>query len=342
METGHDGRLTSGTIRVDLISSWGRTCGIASHSRMLCDALHKTRQPVAVAVGERWLDPAVYQQEGRTPDVLHLNYHLGLHSRWTPAVVAEVATRVPVVVTFHDTYADGHPRLWELLPLVAGAVIHEPVAHPVVGDAILGGKLHYWRQGVPDPPIDGQVHNTRVPLLGTIGFPFPWKNYDLLVAATREAGWGLEVISPTVPDGWDVDHAGGTIRLRDPLFDHVRLRLDATDGVAIEGLGACDATAFLYTCANSGTSGAIRFGLAVGKPLLANPDCRQFRDLLTDDGAVGITWTAPTYEAVVQTLRTLTLQRLAPGICYLRHRDSWRQLAPKYAGLYRHAKETRR
>ncbi len=59
-------------------------------------------------------------------------------------------------------------------------------------------------------------------------------------------------------------------------------------------LTACDATAFLYLNANTGTSGAIRMGIAARRPMLAtDPDvCRQFRDL-KDVGlstGSGISW----------------------------------------------------
>ncbi len=55
-------------------------------------------------------------------------------------------------------------------------------------------------------------------------------------------------------------------------------------------LSSAEATAFLYTCHNAGTSGAIRQGLAAGRPLLAMSGCRQFRDLETLLFDTGITW----------------------------------------------------
>ncbi len=106
-------------------------------------------------------------------------------------------------------------------------------------------------------------------------------------------------------------------------------------------LTGCDATAFCYACANSGTSGAIRLGLAARKPLIAFAGCRQFRDLSRFD------WYDPPplplddrirwcygFDSLPQVLEQIPLQRVDPGIVAIAERDSWVRQGQKYAVIF--------
>lgn len=350
---------------VDLITSTGPSCGIAAHSRMLSAAVEQANPSITVAYGtEAQLDPANYEPVGQ---ILHLNYHRGLHSRWTPDVVAEIRERhrQKVVITFHDTFETQPDDLpWRLADVADAMIVHEPcdlsnvlphmhdgkywVHRPGSRWALpaseLVPKIHYWRQGVPHlsaAPVFSHPRRHERPIVGTLGHDFPWKNYDLLCEAAKEAGWGVLIISPNAtaerrahwrainPYVWTV--GGAEI-------------VGVTDTEALQWLRGCDATAFLYTCANSGTSGAIRFGIAVGKPILAGFACRQFRDLalLSQEAAdrgkpkcpTGIIWTLPTVKEVAWDLSTLRLDRFDPAVVALREKDSWNVLGQKYADLY--------
>jgi hypothetical protein len=80
----------------------------------------------------------------------------------------------------------------------------------------------------------------------------------------------------------------------------------------IRTLSACDATAFLYSTGNSGTSAAIRLGIAAERPVIAATGCRQFRDLVQDSlAARALSWVAPTVEEVARELHALS------------HKDYW-------------------
>lgn len=275
-----------------------------------------------------WLDPAL--AEPGAVDLTVLNYHRGLHSRWTPTVLAEWKTRkrAKVIVVFHDTY-EVHPPddiAWKLLEVCDRMIVHEPC--DLLQDM---KKVRYWRQGVLDP--DGTVwHWPRYsgvrPTVGTCGFAFPWKGFELLCGAAVRAGWGVRIVShnatPEQIQSW---------KRLNPWVEVITGFAPAASVIA--SLTPCDATAFLYQCANTGTSGAIRLGIAAGKPLLAFRACRQMRDLFADSlGRESIHW-LDAADDVASALRHMTLTRFDAGMVALREQESWRHLGQRYTNLYR-------
>lgn len=331
-------------LRVLLVTSWGTPCGIAEHSALLKASVEGADPTIEVLPSAAALDPAALRSiEGI--DLVHLNHHDGLHSRWTAEYVQQLrAQGVPVVVTYHDTrerLADC-PKLESFAQQADATIIHEPI------DLIRSySRLHYWRQGVPAAAVNPvEYHATwqrnsqaagwtyfheacikafpQQPVLGTVGFNFPWKNYDRLAQLTGEEGWALVILShnATVEEEarW---------RASNPSILVVRTFLpqDAT----VNYLAGCDATAFMYECANTGTSGAIRQGIAARKPVIALSTCRQFRDLLAIDA---IDWVHDWSELRV-LLHGMVPTRVDPQIHALAEQDSWTRLGAKYAQLYR-------
>jgi len=324
-------------ITVLLVTTWEEACGIAEHSALLVDAL-KTEDDIHIDPSNKEsLDPG-HCLSTLTPgryEIVHLNYHAALHSRWLPTHVQRVqATGRKVVITYHDTMS-GEPDQpnsdhCKALAEVADAfIVHEPVADLP--------SVIYWRQGIPEPEepaLDIYRAGTRGrPCIGTVGFDFPWKNYDLLATCSYEAGWSLLIVGKVTTDRQKA--------LAD-LNPHVQF---ATNDQGVSGefvhrrqvvrvLSGCDGTAFLYLCANTGTSAAIRQGIAARKPMLATDPraCRQFRDLQNLD--TGITW----LENLSPVHVTKWLGWLSPGNHQMDHfaeQDSWRRLGQKYADLYR-------
>ena len=186
-----------------LISSEiGTACGIAEYSRLLME--YTEPHGLRFYADHRFLDPAVcFRDWGVGWPITVLNYHRALHSRWTPEQVIRLAGWTKVVIIFHDTFGELPPDdLSKQLCEIADAfIVHEPciglshepgrshTPHPL-------GRAIYWRMGVPSP-CRGPVKNPDPrPLLGTVGFPFPWKNVDLLVEAAERAGWGVMLLTP--------------------------------------------------------------------------------------------------------------------------------------------------
>jgi glycosyltransferase involved in cell wall biosynthesis len=291
------------------------------------------------------------------PQILHLNYHAALHSRWTPDEVQLTKDLgLKVVVTYHDTIGERSPaylrahgdnrldRLEALASVADALIVHEPCdGFP---------HAYYWRMGVPGPESPLQFGKRRLPdthvwkttygdsgycfrhwetqpVLGSIGFPFPWKNFDRLATITRELGWALVLIAPGATEG---EVAGWRTANPDSY-----IRTDFVDRQqAVSLLSACDATAFPYTCANTAQSAAILQGIAARKPVIATAGCRQFRALFGDPlGRTAITWIESLDDLAFTLSHFIRLERCSPAIVALAEQDSWIKLGVRYAQLYR-------
>lgn len=351
-------------LRVLLVTSWDTPCGIAAHSAMLKEAVERADpgikvNPVAEAldadlVVREYLLPQGFTSDPPRDYLIHLNHHDALHSRWTPEHVRRITQDhgIPVLVTYHDTTADPSPtsKLAQLAQVASSVVVHEPL-HPESGI-----KAIYWRQPVPAPAHDpadysipywrdgrGILHDGRwmggtdyvdyfkacpqQPVLGTVGFDFPWKNFDRLAALTHDLGWAFVCLSNNM-----TAERVAEIKSRNPHSLVVTGYLPTQ--VIVNYLAGCDATAFPYECANTGTSGAIRLGIAALKPLFAFSGCRQFRDLYEDGAGHGITWVTG-WEAFRVELARQYQGYVCPQIRQIAHRDSWYEAGYNYANLYR-------
>lgn len=319
-------------MRVALVTTWDQACGIAEHSYYLNEAIVQADPGITIEVVTN-LHPLGVLALPKDPDVLILNYHAALHSQWTPDAIREIQRReVSVLVIYHDSGVPNSDQCrqiaYVLRPRLDAMIVHEPFEDLPIE------KVRYWRMGIPS--WAGALHLQQGykswtedrPVLGSIGFPFPWKNYDELAKVTQANGWALLLIAPgaTAADRrrWEAlnpcCYIGTAFLPRETALAH---------------LAACDATAFCYTCANTGQSGAVCLGIAARKPVIALDTCRQFRALLQDPlGAAAISWATDFYR-VETFLRSLPIQRCDPGIVALAEQDSWRRLGQKYAALIR-------
>lgn len=322
-------------MRVLLVTTWGTACGIAEHSALLKEAVEGADREIEIIPSREALDPAGDWKLGDRPfDIIHLNYQAALHSRWTPRSIEAVRSHSKVVVTYHDTGVPNSQQCLDILRAADAGVVHE-ACPDIIGDPELGPKVKYWRQGIPVPETFPFDHARRLyphqPVVGSVGFPFPWKNYDLLAEASYAAGWGLVLIAPNATveqvDRWKELNPWSYI---ESSFVH-RMQV-------LEILTACDATAFLYANANTGTSAAIRQGIAARKPVLAtvSAGCRQFRDLDDSDVHQAITWLPKLdVDHIVEALSRLHIGRVDSLVVRLAHLDSWERNGQRYAQLYR-------
>jgi len=322
--------VTPTPIRVLLATTWATTCGIAEHSALLVEAVTAADPAIEILPEPSALDPA-WVVENLHPgiDLLHVNAQAALHSRWTPDAIRLVQSAdCPVLVTWHDTGVPNSDQCKAVVDAADAAVVHEPC------DDLPAEKTRYWRMGVPDwqPVYDFETH--RRPLLGSIGFPFPWKCFDQLAEVTARAGWDLLLITPTATPEQERQW-----KTRNPQTSVCSTFLPRH--LAVSWLSGCDATAFCYVCHNTGQSGAILQGIAARKPVFALSTCRQFRSLYLDPlGRQAIRW-VETFEALEAGLRTVPIQRVDPATVALAEQESWTRLGVRYAGLYRSLAEAR-
>lgn len=323
-------------VKVLLVSTWNTACGIAEHAAYLKESVEATDSEIQVDVLAEALNPGwiAFQCERADFPIIHLNYQAALHSRWTPTEIKQYRSRGHrVVVTFHDTGVPNSDLCKAIVDAADVTIVHEPA------EDLPAEKIRYWRMGVPGwsyphvfdmsirtKPTHDQWCGCR-PILGTIGFPFPWKNYDELARVTAAAGWALLLIAPnaTIEQQVRWHELNPYIHVIPEFVPRNR---------AISLLAGCDATAFCYVCHNTGQSGAILQGIAARKPVIALSTCRQFRALLQDDlGAEAIRW-ATTFDDVAWHLRHTTIARVDPATVALAEQDSWTRLGHKYAALY--------
>ena len=322
-------------MKVLLVTSWDTPCGIAEHGLQLKTNIERADPDIEITPSPALLDPLRDEiLDAGMPDVLFLNYHRALHSRWTPDQVRTWRVSMPVVIDFHDTIGEHPPDdlIRGLLDHADAFIVHEPCV------GLDDPRVHLIRQGVPAPQPPTHYGSWRdstndplclsqfpqQPVLGTVGFNFPWKNYDALCRVTAAEGWAIVILSNNATEA---DEARW--RALNPASLIVRRFLPQS--LAVSYLAGCDATAFCYTCANTGTSGAIRQGIAACKPVIAFRSCRQFRDLRPERA---ITWIEDWADLPI-ALGWCPIQRVHPGIVSLAHRDSWVRQGQRYAQILR-------
>jgi len=311
-------------IKVLLVSTWNAPCGIAEHSAMLKEAVEVADPTITVTPAPDLLDPHALNGYPAGVDILHLNYQAALHSRWTPDEIRKVQhVGVKVVVTYHDSGVPNSNQCKAIVDAADASVVHEPFAD------LPAEKVYYWRMGVPGWTGAYDFDTKRRPMLGSIGFPFGWKNYDQLAKVTAAAGWDLLLIAP----GATAEQQAAWKALN-PRTSVCTTFLDREQ--AVSWLAGCDASAFCYDGWNTGQSGAILQGIAARKPVIALSHCRQMRALFDDRlGRTAITW-CETFEDVTFALtHFVRIEPVCPAIVALAEQESWATLGAKYAALYR-------
>ena len=311
-------------MRVLLVTSEG-ACGIAEHSAYLKESVQAADPSIRVTLHTN-LHPQSLDGVS-VHDLIHVNYHSALHSQWTPEWIQRYRDGgTKVIVTWHDSGVPNSDHCKSIHAVADAFIVHEPCED-------LPGAI-YWRQGVPAPRRPETVLIQRTlgrPLLGSIGFALPWKQYHVLAEASAAAGWDLLLIAPTATSEqvaqWQGLNPSTTVMASFVPRD-----------LALGLLTACDATAFMYANCNTGTSGAIRQGIAARKPVIASNEqaCRQNRDLTQDDLALrAITWIQPDVEHLTEALSRVRIAPLDSAMVRLADRDSWQRLGHSYAALYR-------
>jgi hypothetical protein len=307
-------------------------CGVSEYGWYFVTAVEQADPALSHRIVSD-LHPRAVLDRPALPDLLVLNYHAALLSQWTPGHLAEARDRgAKVLAIYHDTGTPNTDQCQDIVAVADLTIMHEP------SDDLPAEKVIYLRQGVPDwesPCVVAQNQWKAYPdqpVVGTVGFPAPWKNLDLLCEASALAGWAVVLLAPEAT-------AEQVFRWHtlNPASYVVR---DFTDRrTVLRHLTACDATAFVSAGAFNGTSGAIRQGIAARKPVIAShPDVqRQHRDLYYDKIASrSIRWLRTLdVEHVARALEDVPIVRVDPAVVRLAARDAWAVQGQKIAALYR-------
>ncbi len=327
-------------INVILSTSWNTVCGINEMSKLLIDGVKVAdpeieMQPLGEALNPEWFFSQLTLKR-LSPDILHLQHHDALHAAWRAEhIVRAQDLGFKVVVTYHDTFS-GAPdqpnsaKAHALHDVADAFIVHEPVQD-------LPKAIH-WRHGVPITASPHatfmQTHDSQLaerPIIGSAGFNFGWKNFDLLCEAAALVGWRVLLVGPNFTkvdvERWQRWQPGGFF----PVINRMPSQYEV-----VSYLSVCDATAFLYNNANTGVSGAVRFGIAARKPCLLMDSCRQFMDLMFDPGLREcFSWTKYQTEIIAEDISRLPSVRFDHRLCALAERDSYVRVGKKYSELYR-------
>jgi len=313
-------------MKIHLVTSPRERCGIREYGKFLMPSLAGDPE---VQITE-FPNPEANELGTPEADIIHLNHHAALHASWTmERVKAYQKLGYKVCVTQHDTFEDFGVMLergFTDFREADGLVVHEEVTG-LVGSSTYpnGTNIHCIPQGVLPAMDTGAAVAKKT--LGTVGFDFPWKNYNMVARVTKEAGWVLLLIAPEM-----TQERVEEIKTINPESIVITSWVSAEDAVVL--LAGCTATGFLYSTGNSGTSGAIRLGIAARRPMVAFQS-RQNRDLMSNDA---IRWVSSEKEAVEQ----LGFWQ-GYGPCYsmevLAEEQSWTNAGKQYKQVWLNAME---
>lgn len=310
-------------MKITLVTSNRKHCGIREYGKFL--------------MAEFANDPEVQITEVANPDalslglpdadIIHVNHHAALHSSWREDTVAQYQKHgYKVTVTQHDTFEDFRIMQERGFPdfrRANGLVVHEDV------NRLNGNNIHYIPQGVL--PAAKGAEQVAVHTLGSAGFDFPWKNYDMLARVTSDAGWVLLLIAPEMSQSRVEE-----IKRINPGSMVLTSWLSAEEVVFL--LSSCTATGFLYSTGNSGTSGAIRLGIAARRPMVAFQS-RQNRDLAKE---LALNWVNTEEEAKQQLSAFGYKEVVAANVDWMKEladSQSWGNAAKQYKEMWMNALE---
>lgn len=210
----------------------------------------------------------------------------------------------------------------DILNAVDAVVAHEPMK-------LTGVRVEYIPHGIP---IVTELRTPTEPRIGTAGFPFPWKRFDVVAEAAKRFGVKCRMIAPR-HEFYDSKefiegikgHLGGLAEVTEewlPVDEVVRR------------LSECTVNIFWYESKvvedQLGQSGSVRMGIAARRPIIIS----QHRKLWTLFGYLDELYIAKTeeqvYEYVAEILKGKMLEKRPERLL---QEQGWPATAEKYHEL---------
>ena len=245
-------------MKVGLITTWQERCGIAEYGENLVRSMPQVTFDILNR--DRWNSDAVRMSDC---EIIHVNYEPGLMNWITLMELNQWKSQCNkrIVFTWHTSAERGNRN--PMHPLIDRVVMHE-----VTDD----GYVHI-PHGIEEHPKYTDTLNRDV--IGTAGFPFPWKGFPEVAAAAKLLGMKVLVIAPASRH-YDTEAIRACVMQANP---DAQYRTDwLTTQEVIRELQACAVNVFAYHGAQFGISGAARMGISAQRPLVLTRN-RQFRDL---------------------------------------------------------------
>ncbi len=272
-------------LKLAFVSNWDERCGNAEYARNLAEHVQKHSDIELKRVGRPLSFEHVYK-ETRDVDVIHFNCV-------TPEF-REIATEFEPWTRFKEdgkaltmmlqdntqskteraaqmVYREGAGRPWQRVfdCVAVHAAPDEGHSYPSNVRVIPHGLIQVDMGSVsPEPKI------------GTAGFPMPWKGFVHCAMAAKTLNLGYLAVMPE-------SHHVGAEQTRKPILDVLPEAEVITDWIPhrqiIRRLAECFCVVYAYDLEYpgfpcEGISGAVRFGLATGRPIVISRST-MFRDL---------------------------------------------------------------
>lgn len=299
--------------KVGWVSTWNTKCGIATYTEHLMAGFDHPPHVLAARTGDL-LKPDVahctrcwnvsddddlsdlaeaINKQNLSALVIQWNFGFFHHDHLLRLMQQQKAAGRVVVIDMHatvDPQHDPHKKLANFVPALALAdrlLVHSIADLNRLKAFGLVENLAMFPHGVLDVPAQ---HGARLPIptIATYGFCLPHKGLEQVVEAVallRDTGEriDLRMVNAVYPVDFSADLAR-TLQARiDALGLGEQVRLETRflpDAESLALLQAADLVLFVYHPTSESASGAVRYGLASGKPTLVTdlPIFAEFGD----------------------------------------------------------------
>lgn len=250
------------SVKVGIISNWDAHCGVATYARDLATEMAKEFS-VDQLPPNGWRS-SVYQQ-----DVVIVNWHPAR----VPFGVEDIQWlrgQNSKTIVVHHNYTGGQVPLEEA-DVVVG---HEPQLVEVAKNFV------FIPHGIPNFPEQLRDNHPPAFMIGTAGFPFPWKRFDVVAEAAIRTGTHCRMLAAR-SDQLDTEaYMNGIEAHLGQRADIWRQWLPIEDVINL--LSRCVANIFWFQSMGPedelGQSGSVRMGLAAGRPTIISTH-RKFKTL---------------------------------------------------------------
>ena len=251
-------------MRIGLVTTYNESCGIAEYAKNIVGSL-QGQVDFDIYDRDRWNTDTLMNGDF---DILHLNHSTSLMGWLTIVDITRIkATGKKVVMTLHDSSSFNRCQFTDIFDKV---IVHEKTYED---------NCTYIPHGMPE--LTEEERNTPVTsnALGTAGFPIWHKGFTVVAEASAILGRGCYMIAPASRHA-DTNAVEQDVRRYNGNTIYIKEYLSQIEVVRHLNQNA-EVMVFPYISSGPGISGAVRMGLATGKPVVLTR-CQQFHDLYDD------------------------------------------------------------
>lgn len=236
---------------VGILSNLHEKCGSADHGRYLAKEL---RHYYNVLLSDKG-------PELSGCDVVIINWHPARIKLTDEMVRGFQRLGSKVIVIYQNTLGVNTVERISSLDLADAVITHEPISRPT--EVIPVG---IWI-------VKGLAEKVE-PMIGTAGFPFPWKQLEITAGVAKSLGVKYRLMAPYYDYDKEAEDLPGYIKgisdILGPLADIHNEWLPVED--VIRELSECAVNVFWFNSqglgALQGQSGSVRIGLAARRPII--------------------------------------------------------------------------